>query len=87
MSEHRAFLDRLHGRLAELERQIANLRAGGDAATTRRVADLEAAAGVARGRLHELRRAGAELTADMTRSLGEQVERLSAKVGEALAAR
>jgi hypothetical protein len=87
MSEHDAYLDRLYTRLGDLERQLSDLQAGADDAMRRRVADLEAALGVARERMGEMRRAGADLTAEMVRTFGQSVERLSARIGEALALR
>ena len=50
-------------------------------------AELEATLAVARERLQRVRRAGAERTEEMLRSAGEGVERLAARIAEAMAER
>ncbi|HET6468563.1 MAG TPA: hypothetical protein VFG43_09325 [Geminicoccaceae bacterium] len=87
MTAHDAYLDRMTERLGQLESRIRDLkeRAGRtDTPEARRtVADLEASLEVTRARLHELRRAGADLTTEMTQSFGAGFERLNAAVGRA----
>jgi hypothetical protein len=81
MSQHDAYLDRMTARLAEIEHEIRSLaeRGTGDV----EVRELEAALGVARERLQLLRRAGADLDDEMTRSFAQSFERLNAAVGRA----
>ena len=78
MSQHDAYLDRMTTRLGEIEHEIRTLAEGGA-----EVRELEAALGVARERLQLLRRAGAELDEEMTRSYARAFDRLNAAVGRA----
>jgi hypothetical protein len=83
MSQHDAFLDRMTARLAEVERQIKAL--DNDAQGTAAARELEAGLASLRERLQVLRRAGAELTEDMTSSFAQAFERLNTAVGRARA--
>lgn len=79
MSQHTAYLDRMSERLAGFERTVADMRpAGGD---DRRVADLAASIRVQRDRLNEMRRAGAELTAETVQSYSASLDALGARIG------
>ncbi len=82
MGQHDAYLDRMTARLAEVEGEIRAL-ARGDAEAAGSVRELEAALAVARERVQRLRRAGAELDEEMTRSFAQAFERLNAAVGRA----
>lgn len=85
MTEHDAFLDRMTARLNDLETQIQALAGRvaeqGRADREPQLRELEASLMVARERLQVLRRAGADLTTDMTQSFAQSYERLSAAVG------
>jgi hypothetical protein len=83
MSQHDAFLDRMTARLAEVERQIKAL--GQDVQGTAAARELETGLVGLRERLQTLRRAGPELTEDMTTSFAQAFERLNAAVGRARA--
>lgn len=76
MAMHTAFLDRMGGRLDGIERQLADLPG-----EQRR--ELEPMLKVQRERLAELRRMGAEVTAEATQSFAAAVDRLLHRVGEA----
>lgn len=81
MSRHDEYLDRMTARLADLEGEIRALAAG--AAESSTVRELEAALAIARERLQLLRRAGAELDEEMTRSFAQAFDRLNAGLGRA----
>ncbi|HEX6010403.1 MAG TPA: hypothetical protein VFY87_01090 [Geminicoccaceae bacterium] len=87
MSQHDAYLDRMTTRLGDIEGEIGRLsrehtRDGQDESPPE-VKELEASLAAAKERLHALRRAGAELDDEMTRSFGQAFERLQAAVGRA----
>ncbi len=78
MSQHTAYLDRMSERLAGFERSVADMgRAGGD----RSLSDLTASIRVQRDRLAEMRRAGAELSADTVQSFSAGLDTLGARIG------
>lgn len=74
MTAHGGFLDRMTRRLDQLGHQLA------DAPEALRV-ELAPMLQVQRDRLAELRRMGAELSAEMTQSFAAAVERLAARIG------
>jgi hypothetical protein len=76
MATHSAFLDRMGGRLDQLELQLGDL-----AAEAR--GELAPMLQVQRERLAELRRLGAEVTTEATQSFAAAVERLALRLGEA----
>ena len=83
MGQHDAFLDRMNARLGELERNVEALgRERHDPVQQR-----ELAVGVARLReqLQAMRRMGAELGEDTTRSYAQAFERVNAALGRARA--
>ena len=87
MSQHDAYLDRMTTRLGDLESEIARLsrehapdERGGSPPEVR---ELQGSLAAAKERLRALRRAGAELDDEMTRSFGQAFERLQAAVGRA----
>lgn len=82
MSQHDAYLDRMTGRVAEVEAEIRRLAEDGSTPAPT-VRELEAALGVAKERLQTLRRAGADLDEEMTQSFAQAFERLNAAVGRA----
>jgi hypothetical protein len=78
MGAHDAFLDRAATKLDELARRV------GDAQTDdRRAAELSARIRVQREKLAELRRAGAEITPEMTQSFAAALDQLSGSIGTA----
>lgn len=77
MSQHDAFLDRMAGRLQELEQRIRGDAALGDA--PRR--ELEAGLAALKERLQAMRRARHDLSEDQTLSFAQAFERLNASVG------
>lgn len=79
MAQHSDFLDRMNRRLDQVELQVGELPAD-----TRR--DMEASLRVQRDRLAELRRMGADVTAEATQSFAAAVERLALRVGDAMRA-
>jgi hypothetical protein len=81
MSELAAYVDRMAGRLADLEREIRDLHPSLKDGRVRR--DLEAALTAVKDRLKSLRLAGADLTDEMTQSFTQAFERLRVAVGEA----
>lgn len=85
-SSHATYLDRARERLDELEATLADLGiavdASGDEAARRRVAGLRASLEVMRDQHRELRREGAELSEERTRSFNAGLERLGAGIGE-----
>jgi hypothetical protein len=87
MSQHDAYLDRMTTRLGAIEGEITRLsqehaRDWQDGSPPE-VKELEASLAAAKERLRTLRRAGAELDDEMTRSFGQAFERLQAAVGRA----
>lgn len=86
MSAHAAYLERVHGRLEDLDailRDLENAAPGsGDPVTGRRVADLRASLEVAREHYKALRREGADLSEEQTQSFNARLERLGAGIGE-----
>ncbi|MFZ1426403.1 MAG: hypothetical protein WAS21_06505 [Geminicoccaceae bacterium] len=77
------YLDRMTSRLGDLENEIAALA---PAVAARReheqpLRDAQAALAAAKERLQTLRRAGAELTDEMTQSFTQSFERLQNSVG------
>ena len=87
MSQHDAYLDRMTTRLCEIEGEIARLSReharDGQHGSPPEVKELEASLAAAKERLRALRRAGADLDDEMTRSFGHAFERLQAAVGRA----
>jgi chromosome segregation ATPase len=83
MSKHAAYLDRMTGRLDEVEAEIRAMAQGQESAAT--VRELEASLASARERLQAMRRAGAELDEETTQSFAQSFERLNAAVGRARA--
>lgn len=85
MSQHDAYIERMTTRLGEIEAQIRTMaqQAGQDGPRQQQVRDLEASLAVARERLQNLRRAGAEVTEEMTRSFAQSFERLNAEIARA----
>jgi hypothetical protein len=87
MGQHDAYLDRMTARLGDIEGEIARLsrehapddQDGGPP----EVRELRAGLAAAKERLRALRRAGAELDDEATRSFGQAFERLQAAVGRA----
>ena len=82
MSQHDAYLDRMTGRLNDVEAEIRTL-AREESTPAPTVRELEATLGVAKERLQTLRRAGADLNEEMTQSFAQAFERLNAAVGRA----
>jgi chromosome segregation ATPase len=87
MGQHDGYLDRMTTRLGDIEGEIAQLsqehapdEQGGGPPEVR---ELRAGLAAAKERLRALRRAGAELDDEMTRSFGQAFERLQAAVGRA----
>lgn len=80
MSQHQAFLDRMTGRLGELENRIASLRSGAQDPAVR---ELEVGLASLKERLQAMRRAGSDLGEDQTLSFAQGFERLNAAVGRA----
>jgi hypothetical protein len=86
VSQHDPYLDRVTARLGEIESEIKGLsqqagREGGP--EPHQVRELEASLAVVKERLRSLRRAGAELDDEMTRSFAQSFERLQAAVARA----
>lgn len=84
MSQHDAYLDRMTTSLHELEAQIKAL-SDAHGSHDQQVRELEASLAIAKERLQSLRRAGAELTDEMTQSFAMSFERLKTAVGRAAA--
>jgi plasmid maintenance system antidote protein VapI len=78
MSAYDAFFERAANKLADFERQIDDIRAD----DPRRADRLASTVRVHRDRLNELRRAGADVTPEMTQSFAAGLERLGAQFGE-----
>jgi chromosome segregation ATPase len=85
MSQHSAFLDRMTQRLDQLDARMQDLVQRAQALDTpqarRAVDDLQASLAVTRERLQELRRMGADLTDETTRSFTASFDRLNAAFG------
>ena len=80
-----SYIDRMTGRLGDLENEIAALSSSVASAANReheqQVRDVQAGLAAAKERLQTLRRAGAELTDEMTQSFTQSFERLQGSVG------
>ena len=74
MGEHAGYLDRMAVRLAAFEHQIGIWCERAD--DPRRVRDLQARLAVLRERLQLMRRAGGEVTTEMTQAFTQSFERL-----------
>ncbi len=80
------YLDRMTGRLGDLENEIAALAPTVAAEHEQALRDVQAALVAAKERLQTLRRAGAELTDEMAQSFTQSFERLQNSVGRLRAA-
>lgn len=80
------YLDRITGRLGDLESEITALAPTVAAGHEQMLRDVQAALAAAKERLHSLRRAGAELTDEMAQSFTQSFERLQNSVGRLRAA-
>ncbi|MFO1046789.1 MAG: hypothetical protein U1E52_02660 [Geminicoccaceae bacterium] len=81
MSQLASYVDRMAGRLADLERQIRDL--GASSRDSRIGRDLDAGLAALKERLTVLRRSGADLSEEMTQSFTQAFERLQSAVGGA----
>lgn len=81
MGQHDGFLDRMTARLGELERGVEALRRGQPDGAQQR--DLATGVAHLREQLQALRRMGADLTEDATRSYAQAFERVNAALGRA----
>jgi hypothetical protein len=80
MSQLAGYVERMSGRLADLERQIRDLAGTADERVAR---DLNAGLAALRERLYVMRRSGADLSEEMTQSFTQSFERLQSAVGGA----
>ena len=78
MSEHDGYLDRMTVRLNSFE---ADLQAWSNWMDERQLRDLRAGLAAATERLQAMRRAGADLSVEMTQSFTRSFERLRASLG------
>lgn len=80
-----SYLDRMTGRLGDLENEIAALSSTVASSANReheqQVRDVQAGLAATKERMQTLRRAGAELTDEMTQSFTQSFERLQGSVG------
>jgi predicted nucleic acid-binding Zn-ribbon protein len=83
MSMHDSYIDRMAARFAELEHEWQTLSQ--TVGNERQLRDLEADLAVARKRLQALRRAGADVTDEMTQSFTQCFERIRAAFVQARA--
>lgn len=83
MLARNSYLDRMADRLGALETEIGALSttAGHDDTAEHQLRDVQASLAAAKERLQALRRAGAELTDEMTQSFTQSFERLQTSVG------
>ena len=81
MSQLASYVDRMAGRLANLERQIRDL--GASSHDSRIGRDLDAGLAALKERLTAMRRSGADLSEEMTQSFTQAFERLQSAVGGA----
>jgi plasmid stabilization system protein ParE len=78
MTAYDAYFDSAANKLTDLERQIADL----GSSDPQQAESLASTLRVQRERLASLRRAGAEVTPEMTQSFAASLERLARQVGE-----
>lgn len=90
MSQHDAYLDRMTARLGELEQELKAMAEkvahSGEGRHELQMRELEASLAVAKQRLQNLRRCGAECDEEMTQSFAQSFERLNGTFGRARAA-
>lgn len=77
MSEHDVLFEKISARLQDLATTIADIKQRGGEQAHGVTADLEAQLGTVKDKLHEVRRAGADCSAEMIQGLMVGVERLS----------
>jgi hypothetical protein len=80
MSQLAGYVDRMAGRLADLERQVRDLAGTADSRVAR---DLDAGLAALKERLNVMRRSGADLSEEMTQSFTQAFERLQSAVAGA----
>lgn len=80
MSQLAGYVDRMAGRLADLERQIRELGGTADGRVAR---DLGAGLVSLKDRLNVMRRSGGDLSEEMTQSFAQAFARLQSAVGGA----